>query len=87
MLYTNISPYVSSKNVYTKAPVSILVIKFFSTHNHNTRYSAENKINIPLSNKSVCHNQYFYNAIKFWNEIPLDLKLTLNIIMENIESS
>ena len=66
-LYQSHSQYFSDK-----------ITELFPTHNHNTRYAAENKINIPLSNKSVCHNQYFYNAIKFWNEISPDLKLTLN---------
>ena len=51
------------------------ILALFPDHSHATRYTEANKINIPMFNKSLNHNQFLYNAIKLWNDIPPDLKL------------
>ena len=41
----------------------------------STRFNQANKINIPMFHKTLNHNQFLYNAIKLWNDIPPHLKL------------
>ena len=51
------------------------ILALFPDHSQATRFTEANKINIPMFNKSLNHNQFLYNAIKLLNDIPLDLKL------------
>ena len=51
------------------------ILALFPDHSHATRFTEANKVNIPMFNISLNHNQFLYNAIKLWNDIPPDLKL------------
>ena len=46
-------------------------------HMHLTRFLWQQKLNIPQHHKSMLENQFFYNAIKQWNALPVELKLPL----------
>ena len=66
IVHNNSSPYFLFK-----------VVNQIPNHMHFTRFSWQQKLNIPRHQyKSMSENQFFYNAIKQWNALPAELKLS-----------
>ena len=47
-------------------------------HVHSTRFNIADKLNIPHFTKTVSQNQFLYNAIVSWNNLPISLRLLYN---------
>lgn len=60
----------TNHNIYFKEKI----LKFIPTHQHPTRFRLHESFRIPKFNKSVCQKQFFFNSIKCWNELPVDMK-------------
>ena len=45
-------------------------IELIPNHDHLTRFSVGDNLNLPQLNKSVSQKQFFYNAILNWNRLP-----------------
>ena len=43
-------------------------------HTQGTRFSINVLLLTPKFNKTTSHNQFFYNSIKHWNNLPLTLR-------------
>ena len=43
-------------------------------HSYQTRFRDSHNINIPRIHSSRTYSSFFYNSIKFWNELPLCVK-------------
>lgn len=43
-------------------------------HGHLTRFVADNCYSLPQVSKTVCRNQFLFNAVKLWNVLPQSLK-------------
>ena len=43
-------------------------------HSYQTRFRDSHNINIPSIHSSLTYSCFFYNFIKFWNELPLCVK-------------
>ena len=62
------------------------VLKYFSerlegfsvNHEHSTRFRTSNSIVPPLFYRSKCQNSFIYQAIVFWNSIPVDVRNSRN---------
>ena len=48
-------------------------------YNQNTRFKKNNNYSIPFYCKTTSHNQFFFHSIKFWNNLPVHLKLITSI--------
>ena len=51
-----------------------IVVQLIPDHTHNTRFRNSNSYSLPSVFKTVSHNQFFFNAIKMWNSLPIYLK-------------
>ena len=51
-------------------------VKVSDIYNHNTRGSGENFVVLSVS--GVAATTFYYNAIKDWNSLPLDVKTKSN---------
>jgi hypothetical protein len=49
-------------------------------HDHNTRSNSLGILNCPPVLVSRYYSSFLYRGIKFWNELPLEIKQTLNIM-------
>ena len=58
----------SFKNLHTK------IHKLIPDHVHCTRFAAQNSYSLPIITKTVSQNQFLYNALKLWNNLPTELK-------------
>ena len=43
-------------------------------HNKHTRFALSTDYSVPMYCKTTGQNQYFYNAIKLWNALPMSLR-------------
>ena len=50
------------------------ILSLTPEHQHHTRFVSFNKLNLPICQKTVYQNQFLYNAVKNWNELPPSLK-------------
>ena len=49
------------------------------SHEHVTRQSSNNNLNLPNFLKSRCQQSFLYNAVKFWNVLPVHIRNCQNI--------
>ena len=56
-------------------------------HSHNTRFQSEAKLYHPMLTKSKCQKSFTYRAIKYWNELPCDIRncTTLSIFKSQLK--
>ena len=50
------------------------ILELIPNHDHLTRFSVGENLNLPQVNKSVTQKQFFYNAILNWNRLPPHLR-------------
>ena len=50
------------------------ILSLTPEHQHHKRFVSFNKLNLPICQKTVYQNQFLYNAVKNWNELPPSLK-------------
>ena len=59
----NHNPYFSNK-----------LLDLVPDHDHLTRFSNNQQLSYPNYRKATSHNQFLYNSIKNWNELPFSLR-------------
>ena len=78
--YTDIYKYFVLKRTYmyiNSSNVNYFKLKFnniLPDHTYVTRNSLTNAFQIPQINLSIMYKSFFYNAIKFWNQLPVTIK-------------
>ena len=50
------------------------IFNLIPVHGHNTRFSSSNNYSLPTVSKTVSQNQFLFNAIKMWNNLPPEIK-------------
>ena len=50
------------------------IINLIPVHGHSTRFSSSNNYSLPTVSKTVSQNQFLFNAIKMWNNLPPEIK-------------
>jgi len=48
-------------------------------HDHGTRFNDGNNYSIPFYSKSKCQRSFLFQAVKVWNSLPSNLKLSVNV--------
>jgi len=51
-----------------------IVSRLVPSHDHLTRFSSNNQLNIPHLSKSKCQKFYLYQSIVIWNALPSELR-------------
>lgn len=54
------------------------ILSIQTEHQRETRFKNSRCLNSPVFTKSVCFNSFLHQAIKIWNNIPLDIRDSLS---------
>lgn len=49
-------------------------------HDHSTRFTVSNNYSLPIVSKTVSLNQFLFNAIKIWNNLPVYIRNLQNYL-------
>jgi len=53
---------------------------YLPDHDHNTRFSSANNLNIPDVRLTRCRASFVFNAVSIWNTLPYELKIQPSLI-------
>ena len=52
---------------------------FQADHSHATRFKAREDLTLPLYRRTLCQRSFLYRGLKYWNELPAELRRSPNI--------